>query len=412
MSKALALAPRIGYVMKVYPRFSETFIVNEILAHEAAGRQIDIFSLRATRDTHFQDVVARVRSSVTYLSDGTLKAEDFWLALRRATTLPGASAGMAAAGHASAAETHAAIVLAHAARDRGISHLHAHFGSAATTVARIAAAFAGITYSFTAHAKDIFHETVRYDDLERKLADAAATITVSDYNLKYLRRMFGAAADRVRHVNNGLELSRFPYTPPRGRPRRIVAVGRLVEKKGFDVLIDACALLNTRGVDVHCDVLGGGELEGALRARIDRAGLQQSVALLGPRQQAEVIAAVSRAAVLAVPCVIGRDGNRDGLPTVLLEAMALGTPCVSTDVTGIPEVVQHNRTGLIVRQNDVEELALAIGNLLGDEALQGRLATAARQEIEARFDSRNTAADLRQIFDGCVNAHAPAAVSV
>ena len=406
MRTSAASVPRIGYVTKVYPRFSETFIVNEILAHEAAAREIDIFSLRAPQDTHFQDVIARVRASVTYLPDSTLKAEEFWKALRIATPLPGGRAGMAAAQTATAAETHAAIVLAQAVRDRQIAHLHAHFASSATTVARIAAAFAGITYSFTAHAKDIFHESVRHDDLERKLADAATAVTVSVYNLKYLQRTFGAAAARVRHVNNGLELARFPYKAPAGRRSRIVAVGRLVEKKGFGVLIDACALLKSRGVVVECDVLGGGELEGPLRAQIARLDLQQSVTLLGPQPQARVVEAVSQASVLAVPCVIGGDGNRDGLPTVLLEAMALGTPCISTDVTGIPEVVHHDRTGLIVRQNDVESLASAIERLLGDSALQQRLAASARQQIEAKFDGQQTATELRAIFDRCVSAQA------
>jgi colanic acid/amylovoran biosynthesis glycosyltransferase len=398
--------------MKVYPRFSETFIVNEILAHEAAGLAIDIFSLRPPQEAHFQDVIARVRASVTYLPDGTVKAEEFWQSLRNAAALPGARAGMAAAETATAAETHAAIVLARAVRQRGIAHLHAHFASSATTVARIAAAFAGITYSFTAHAKDIFHESVRHEDLERKLADAATTITVSDYNLQYLQRTFGAAAARVRHVNNGLELARFPYEPPVGRRRRVVAVGRLVEKKGFAVLIDACALLMERGVAVECDVIGSGELEGALRAHIDRLGVQRCVSLLGSLPQSGVVAAVSQASVLAMPCVVAGDGNRDGLPTVLLEGMALGTPCVSTDVTGIPEVIQHERTGLIVPQHDVQSLAAAIEKLLGDGTLQLRLATSARKQIEARFDGRRTASELRTMFDTCVSGRAHMEVSV
>jgi colanic acid/amylovoran biosynthesis glycosyltransferase len=403
---------RVGYVMKVYPRFSETFIVNEILAHETAGLDIDIFSLRPPQDTHYQDVIARVRASVTYLPDGTLKAEEFWHSLRSAEALPGARAGMSAAQTATAAETHAAIMLAHAVRRRGIVHLHAHFASAATTVARMAAAFADITYSLTAHAKDIFHEGVRHDDLERKLADAAATITVSNYNLTYLQETFGSAAARVRHVNNGLELARFPYEPPTARRRRVVAVGRLVEKKGFSVLIDACALLKDRGTPVECAVIGGGELEGALAAQIARRGLQSWVSLTGPQPQAAVVEAVRQAGVLAMPCIIGADGNRDGLPTVLLEAMALGTPCVSTDVTGIPEVIQHDRTGLIVPQHDAASLAAAIAQLLDDSTLQLRLASAAREQIEAEFDSRRTAAELRAIFDTCVRAQAGVAVGV
>jgi colanic acid/amylovoran biosynthesis glycosyltransferase len=403
MSTIAPGAVRIGYVMKVYPRFSETFIVNEILAHESAGLQVDLFSLRPPQDSHFQGAISMVRAGVTYLPDGALKAEAFWEMLRDAAALPGAEAGMVAARTASAADTHAALRLAHIVRQRGIAHLHAHFASSATTVARIAAAFADITYSFTAHAKDIFHESVCQADLERKLAGAATTITVSDYNLRYLRSRFGHST-RVRHVNNGLELGRFPFIPPADRPRRVVAVGRLVEKKGFATLIDACALLKSRGVIFDCEILGGGELEATLESHIERLGLQRCVSLRGPQPQDRVIQALSNAAVLAMPCVVGSDGNRDGLPTVLLEAMAIGTPCISTDVTGVPEVVAHDRTGLVVRQHDAAGLASAIERLLDDRALRLRLASAARREIEARFDSRRTAGELRAIFRMCVES--------
>jgi colanic acid/amylovoran biosynthesis glycosyltransferase len=392
---------RVGYVMKVYPRFSETFIVNEILAHEAAGLDVHLFSLRLPQETHFQDVLARVRAGVTYLGEGALKAEEFWRSLRAAASLPGYEAGLAAGRAATAGEVHAAIVLAHAARARGLDHLHAHFASSATTVARIAAAFAGITYSFTAHAKDIFHESVSHDDLARKLADAAGAVTVSEYNLEYLQRTFGPAASHVRRVNNGLELARFPYAAPDERPRRVVAVGRLVEKKGFAVLIEACALLEQRGAAVDCQVIGGGELEEALRAQVARLGLAQRVTLTGPQPQAAVVRAVSEAGALAMPCVVGGDGNRDGLPTVLLEAMALGTPCVSTDVTGIPEVIEDDRTGLLVGQHDAPALAAAIERLLDDPALQRRLAASAREQIERHFDGQRTTAELRELFASC-----------
>jgi colanic acid/amylovoran biosynthesis glycosyltransferase len=405
-------ARRVGYVMKVYPRFSETFIVNEILAHEAAGLDVHVFSLRLPQETHFQDVLARVRAGVTYLGEGALKAEEFWRALRAAAHLPGYEAGLAAAHAATAGEVQAALALAQTIRARGLEHLHAHFASSATTVARIAAAFAGITYSFTAHAKDIFHESVSHDDLARKLADAAGVVTVSDYNLEYLQRTFGRAAAHVRRVNNGLELARFPYAPPAGRPRRVVAVGRLVEKKGFAVLIEACALLEQRGAAVECQVIGGGELEEALRAQIARLGLAHRVTLTGPQPQAAVVKAVSEAGVLAMPCVVGGDGNRDGLPTVLLEAMALGTPCVSTDVTGIPEVIEDDRTGLLVGQHDAPALASAIERLLDDPALQLRLAASARRQIERHFDGQRTAAELRELFASCAAAWPRAAVGL
>lgn len=403
---------RIGYVTKVYPRFSETFIVNEILAHEAAGLAIDIFSLKPPRDPHFQDVIARVRAGVTYLPENAPKAEVFWTALREARGMPGFRDGMQAGETATADEMYAAILLAREIPPRGIVHLHAHFGTSAATVARIAAALSATSFSFTAHAKDIFHESVSPEEFVATLRDAAAVVSVSDYNVTYLRELYGQCAARVRRVYNGLELERFPYRPPSDRPARIVAVGRLVEKKGFEILIDACALLRSRDVTVECDILGTGELERALRARIEGHGLQRSVVLRGARPQAEVISAVSNASVLAVPCVVGADGNRDGLPTVLLEAMALGTPCVATDVTGIPELIADGRTGLLVDQHDAAGLAAAIERLLVDVPLRLRLAAAARQRIEADFDSRRTAAALRDIFAECVGVRARVAAGL
>lgn len=405
---SLSESPRVGYVVKRYPRFSETFIVNEILAHEAAGMEIEIFALRPTVDTHFQDAIARVRAGVTYLPDRGLRASDMWTAFEAAgDALEGFWQALGEARGAEARDVVQAAVLARHARERGIDHLHAHFGSSATTVARLAARFAGLTYSFTAHAKDIFHESVSPEAMARNLRDAATVITVSDYNVDYLRETYGPAAARVQRVYNGIELDRFRYQPPSSRPPRIVAVGRLVEKKGFDVLIDACAIMAGKGLEFHCQIVGTGELEAELRAQIERLGVGSHVEMTGPRPQREVIDLVQDAAVFAAPCVNGSDGNRDGLPTVLLEAMALGTPSVSTDVTGIPEVLRHDETGLMVPQHDPVSLADALERLLDDADLRLNLAAQARQAIERDFDIHRNAATLRTIFKAVAGVAVP-----
>lgn len=403
---------KVGYVLKRYPRYSETFIVNEILAHEAAGLEVEIFSLLYPEDGRFQDAISRVRAPVTYLPAKNLKAQDLWTAFEEALELfPDLWDSMDATRGEDVRYVYQAAVLARQTRLRGICHLHAHFATASTTVARLAARFAGIPYTFTAHAKDIFHESVRHEDLRAKLEDAASAITVSDYNLAYLRETFGPAAGGVRRVYNGLELDRFPYSTPAGRPPTIVAVGRLVEKKGFADLIEACAILRRRGTNFRCEIIGTGEEEPALRARISRLGLEDRVELPGPRPQREMIQHLRDAAVFAAPCVVGADGNRDGLPTVLLEAMALGTPCVSTDVTGIPEVLRHGETGLMVPQHDPPALASALGRLLADKVLRVRLAETARRQIEARFDVHRNAALVREAFEATTPVGATRKVS-
>jgi colanic acid/amylovoran biosynthesis glycosyltransferase len=398
---------KVGYVVKRYPRYSETFIVNEILDHEAAGMEVEIFSLLPPEDGHFQDAISRVRAPVTYLQAKGLKAADFWSTLDEAgEILPYLWDSLEEARSEDVRYAYQAVVLAREARLRGITHLHAHFATASTTVARLAARFARVPYTMTAHAKDIFHESVRPDDLRRKLRDAAATVTVSDYNVEYLHDSYGPAAEGVRRIYNGLELERFPYEEPRVRVPEIVAVGRLVEKKGFADLIEACSLLRDRGVKVQCRIIGLGEQEPELRAAVERLGLENRVELPGPRPQGELIEVVGSAAVFAAPCVVGGDGNRDGLPTVLLEAMALGTPCVSTDVTGIPEVLRDGETGLMVPQREPAALADAIERLLADPELRVGLADRARRLVEAEFDVRRNAALLRETFEA---AHAVAA---
>ncbi len=387
---------RVGYVVKRFPRYSETFVVTEVLAHEAAGWEIEIFSLRPTNDTHFQDLLPRVRAAVRYLPSEGTKPTDFWAALQDAGQLmPGAWSALMAARGELAGNVYQALLLAIEVRRRGIDHLHAHFATIATSVARMAARLAGVPFTFTAHAKDIFHETVQQDDLRRKLEDAAAVVTVSDFNLEYLRETYGYSARRVRRLYNGLDLERFPFGDAHERPPHVVAVGRLVAKKGFDVLVEAAALLAERGVEFSVDLIGEGDLEAPLRERVRELGLESRFRLLGPRPQAEVVRAVAAAAAFALPAVVGEDGDRDGLPTAVLEAMALGTPCVSTDVTGIPEVLHDGETGLLVPQNDAAALADALERLLANDSLRTALARRARRRIEQDFDARVNSARLR-----------------
>jgi colanic acid/amylovoran biosynthesis glycosyltransferase len=404
-----AARPRIGYVLKRYPRYSETFIVNEILAHEAAGAEIEIFSLRPFDDPHFQDTIARVRAPVRYLLTQPRRSSDLWALVQEATRATGGWASLDAARGEEVEDLYQALLIARHARQKGLQHLHAHFGTTATTVARLAAHFSGLPFTFTAHAKDIFHESVRPDDLARKLREAAAVVTVSDYNLAYLRRVYGPAAARVHRVYNGLDLDHFRFEPSQARPPRVVAVGRLVEKKGFADLVEACALLARGGRAFECQIVGAGPLEADLRARIAHYGLDAQVQIVGPRPQADIMRYVQEGALFAAPCVVGGDSDRDGLPTVLLEAMALGTPCVSTDVTGIPEVLRDGETGLMVPQHDPAALAAAIERLLSSPALRARLAANARRLMEAEFDVHRNAAHLRALFQAGVRVGVAAA---
>ncbi|RLM30002.1 colanic acid biosynthesis glycosyltransferase WcaL [Brenneria salicis ATCC 15712 = DSM 30166] len=397
----------VGYVLKRYPRFSETFVVNEILAHERAGMKVDIFALGPVSEPHFQDGIARVKAPVTRYKDRQYDPEIFWQLLQTAREqLPEFDKRLIEVQWGSPHSFAQAIKLALAVRARGIQHLHAHFGTLATTVARLAAIFSGVTYSFTAHAKDIYYHYDEATDLDIKLRDAACAITVSDYNVAYLREKYGASADRLVRLYNGVDLQQFPYSPPVANTRRILAVGRLVRKKGFDVLIKALALLKQRGLDFHCTLIGNGDLLAPLQQQIDTLKLHDHMTLAGAKPQPEVIAEMQQAAMLVVPSVISDDGDRDGLPTVLLEAMALGTPVISTTVAGIPEVVINQKTGLCIPPHDPQALADAIASLLANDEQRISLSHNARALISAEYDINRNASQLRDIFHASVkHAH-------
>ena len=408
----------VGYVLKRYPRFSETFVVNEILALEKAGVQVDIFALGPVSETHFQEAISRVRAPVHRIRHQFHDTELYWQLLVQARkTLPEFRRLAHLADEHDWVTVGQAVLLAMQAQSKGIRHLHAHFGTQAATVARLAAAFAGIHYSFTAHAKDIYHQYEEPVQLDLKIRDAAFTITVSDYNVDYLRTHFGAPTDRTHRIYNGLDLSAFPYNPPINRPSHVVAVGRLVEKKGFPFLIEAIGLLRDRGIDCRCTLVGDGPLRPQLQKQIEDLGLTDRVQLAGVRPLTEVSAFLKGAAVLVAPSIISEGGDRDGLPTILVEGMALGTPCISTQVVGIPELIRDHETGLCVPPNDAKALADAIAEMLGNPTMARLLADNAHALIESEYDVHRNTARLRDLFARSIQvvdaqdaAHRPNAV--
>lgn len=391
---------KVAYVVKRYPRFSETFVVNEILAHEAAGVELEIFSCRPPSDTHFQDLISKVRSPLTYLSSGSVRADELWKALGSVagSNISTTDSVIREIRRCSTLDTYCGLQLARFVRERNITHLHAHFASSAAAVARIASKFTAIPYSITAHAKDIFHEEVSADELQEKLVDAKAVFTVSKFNVDHLREAFPTASEQIQLLYNGIHLADFPFQAPVERTKTILAVGRFVEKKGFDVLLAACRLLVNKQVNFECHLVGSGEREAQLQSLITEFNLQSVVKIVGPQPQATVKKMMHQAAVLAAPCIDGSDGNRDGLPTVLLEAMALGTPCISTNVTGIPELVRNENTGLLVPQRDAEALAIGLQRCLEDVDLRVRLANNASRLIQQQFDAVVNAEKQRQVF--------------
>lgn len=392
---------RIGYVLKVYPRFSETFVVTEILAREAAGEKINIYALRPTTDTRFHPELARVQAPVTWVSRASQSAK-FWEQLGHG--LPTAEIKTRFAAilpqllELPASDVVQGVSLAARVQSDGITHLHAHFASLAGRMAWVAHQLTGIPYTLTTHAKDIFHESVDMGWLRRICGDAAQVIAISRYNREYLQRVLEGTGARLVLQYNALELDRFPYQDPPvvqpNQPLQAVAVGRHVTKKGFVELLDALKLTQDRGLDVQLTLGGSGELTPALKQQIAELGLENRGTMPGPLTQQEVRQLLKTAHVFVAPCIPAADGNMDGLPTVVLEAMACGAPVIATSVTGLPEVVRDLHTGLLLEPKDVTGLADALEAVAAAKVNTVALARAARTLIEEKFDSRAQARAL------------------
>jgi glycosyltransferase involved in cell wall biosynthesis len=406
---------KIAYFLKMYPRFSETFIVNEILELEKQGVDVRIYSLRKPDDGRFHAKLAQVKANVVYVPQyPEYEAErirdahqmlhqripDNYEALRDYTkkrAQPYTTKRFLQAGYV------AAHLLA-----QPVDAIHAHFASSATSIAHLVHQLIGTPYSFTAHAKDIYHEDVSPYSLKRKMKAARFVVTVNKYNQAHLQTLMGDDHADIRCLYNGIDLNHFqPPDPTIRQSNLILGVGRLVEKKGFADLIRACAILHDWGLDFQCQIIGKGEMRESLNALIGEFRLAHRVKLVGAQPQDVVRQAMQESTLLALPCIVGSDGNRDALPTVILEAMATGLPVVSTTVTGIPEMIANDENGLLVEPGDVEGLARALAVLLEHPEKRRQMGVKAWERTKSLFDVCQNVAQLHDWLGDDVGTATP-----
>ncbi|MEK7265343.1 MAG: glycosyltransferase, partial [Pseudomonadota bacterium] len=382
-------------LVKRFPKLSETFILNEILALETAGISLSIRYLQPPSDEIVHPDVSLVRAKAAPLGAGKLLS---FFRRRPFSSLRVVLDALLSHGVGALTLCRQAASLAGAAQSDDADIIYAHFIDRPAAIARLASRLSGIPFAISAHAKDIY--TTPPATLRRHLEAAAFTTTCSDQNAAYLKNI-APKAEIVRHYH-GIDPATFAgaRTPAGERAPLILSVGRLREKKGFNTLVAACGLLRARGVAFRCAIAGYGPEEASLRRQIAAAQLESFVLLTGKQPHQEIVRLMRDAAVFALPCRIDADGDRDGVPNVILEAMASGLPVVSTKISGVPEAVIHEETGLLVEPDDPAALAASLERFLRDPKLAGEFGERARaRAVNAFASSANLPgliADLRR----------------
>jgi glycosyltransferase involved in cell wall biosynthesis len=386
---------RIATIVKGYPRLSETFIAQEILGLEKRGIAQLIVSLRHPTEGKVQDLNREIQAQVLYLPE---YLKDDFSRVREGRRWAKAQPGYASAQKAFRADLERdasvnrlrrfgqACVLAHEL-PADVDWIHTHYLHTPASVARYAALIRGMGWSFSAHAKDIW--TTPEWELRGKLAEAGWGVTCTRANLDYLRSL-SAEPGKLHLVYHGLDFSRFPVAPEQktkgAGPFRIVSVGRAVEKKGYSDLLKALAMLGG-DFDWRFEHTGGGALAKRLKEQAEELGVADRIVWHGSQERGFIFEMLKRADLFVLPSRLAKSGDRDGLPNVLMEAQAFAVPVLATDVSGIPELVTHGNTGWLVPERDPQSLAEAIRNLIDDDDLRLRLASAGAKNVREKFSS-------------------------
>ncbi len=396
---------RIAYLFSRYPVISQTFCDSEMLELEARGVELTIASLNPPSDTFRHERLRDFRAEVVYPPPpAVLKAGEKLLRERPDWE---EKLGQAVERHERdygaefkpATRARNAAFFAREFVRRGVEHVHVHFANRATHTALFVKLMAGIPFSFTAHAQD-FMVDLGNDDLLRELCrEAEFVVAVSDWSRELLAKTCPDSAEKISRIYNGIRLDDFPTARPGSDgPLKLVSVGRLIEFKGFHHLLEACAMLRDREVEFHCTIIGEGPWRDRLVARRDKLGLTKEVDFAGIRTQEQVKALLAESHVFVLPCIVDSKGASDILPTVIMEAMAVSLPVVSTWLVGVPEMVEDQETGLLVESANEREFADALAKLAGNPGLRAQLGEAGFSLAAERFDRAVTTGQLLEKF--------------
>jgi glycosyltransferase involved in cell wall biosynthesis len=413
---------QIGYLLRSYPRLSQTFILNEILALEKIGVSIQIFALTNPNEKVVQMQVDQVQAPVHYLDEETQprslmnmlteNAQVAWLHLKgylHSLVYIAANRGIDDGYTASSRwecflqAVHLIYLLSLNERRTGkkIDHLHAHFAHDPALIAYLVHCIAGFPFSFTAHARDLYQVPEKV--LTDRIDQARAVVTCCRANLDYLNQIAPSQQSKFSLIYHGVNLKDFQPVPnlgaiPNPEYPLILSVGRLVEKKGFQDLLQALLLVKTRGENFHCSIYGDGPLWEQLKGWIEEHGMTGQIRLMGDCTQQELISIYQNATLFILTPVQTEDGDRDGIPNVLVEAMAVGLPVITTAVAGIPELVDNDQNGLLYQSHDIDGISSGIIELLRNPDKRRQFGGAGSKKVREQFDVAQAAKRLKTLF--------------
>jgi len=395
---------RVGYILKKFPVLSETFILNELLELESQGVGLHVFSLERPNDPRFHEDLPKLKARVSYVPDFSDAAVLYKHTTRAAQTYSkhywNSLKYVLKHGKPSLLwRFFQSCYIANQAKSFDVRHFHAHFATRPASAAFLASSITGLPYSFTAHAMDIFKSDLSKKSLAKKMRRAKFVVSISEYNRRYLSQFVDGDSGKIARIYNGINLERFK---PDGRCKNgrftFLCVARFVEKKGHRILIEACERLGGRGLEFECLLVGKGKLRSSIKRSIKEKRLQKFVKLLGPHSQEEVLSRCHEAHAYVLACTVGSDGNRDGLPVSMVEALACGLPVITTPMTGNLEVVKSDHNGLVVPSDDADALAAAMERVMCEAGLCERLSANSRASVLSRFNLHETASSLKRLF--------------
>jgi glycosyltransferase involved in cell wall biosynthesis len=404
--------PTLGYILKGYPRISETFISNEILLLEKLGFTMRLFPMRKPRESFSHASVKEIQARVDYLPTELLPdfhrllLPNIFLAVKKPKqfkeTLRTAAQGISK-GKELATLKHLLqagyLTNNHLERDTKIAQLHGHFAHSPTSVTMFASLLSGIPFSFTAHAKDIY--TSDKEKIRKKISHAKFVVTCTRHNKEYLQEIAGNCPTPIYCIYHGIDLNLFQQTEPKPEthnPFKILTVARMTEKKGLPTIYEALAGLQQKGVKFQHTLIGDGDDREKILALISSLGLENNCRWIGTQTHEEVLVHFKASDLFVLGCEIAKNGDRDGIPNVLVESLAMGVPALSTKVSAISEILIDGQTGMTVPPSQPEDLEKAMLRMLTDKKLRQQLIAGGQNLVKESFDNSQWIQKLAEIF--------------